>query len=300
LRPSADAAGDAHELRRRFAEDGYLYLPGLLDAGWVGQAAADVRDVLRRLGWLADGPAGERPCAPLPPIYGPRWRELYVAVHHVESMHRLGFDAGLRASLAALMGPDVFVLPRRIVRLIGPAGAGGPGVGATAHRDYEGFRIPDMLISWVPLVECPPASGGLWLRRGSHREGMAPCGRFDPAGPRWQTAAYRPGDVVVMHCYSAHATAPNRGETFRLSIDFRWQRAAHPVPRSMLDSDINVDWSQVCEGWQTRRWVSVPDGLTLTDDGPEWAEVRDCPPSQLFTVAPPGRRWRVPGWSRRG
>src|ERR1700690_3943765 len=162
LRPSTDAAGDRAELRRRLAGDGYLFFPGLLDARRVREAGADVMTVMRERDWLTAGPGPGRlrPLAPLPATFGPPWRELYVAVHHLESMHRLGFDRALQAAVTTLMGPDTFVLPRRIVRLIGPVGAGGPEVGASPHRDYEGFRIPDMLISWIPLVECPPGSGG--------------------------------------------------------------------------------------------------------------------------------------------
>jgi Phytanoyl-CoA dioxygenase (PhyH) len=286
LRPSTHLAGDSAELRSRLGEDGYLFFPALLDRRRVSEAARDVMAVMQDLGWLTPGcePAEAMPRAPLPPIYGPEWRALYVAVHALESLHRLGFDEGLQSSLATLMGPDVFVLPRRIVRLIGPASAGGPAIGVQPHRDYEGFRIPDMLISWIPMVGCSPGSGALWACRGSHLDGMAPCPPFTPGDARWQTASYRPGDVLVLHCYMPHASAPNTGSRFRLSIDFRWQRGCHPVPRSMLDSDVNIDWSVLAKDWRTRRWVSVPDDITLTDDGPDWAEVRDCPPSELFSV----------------
>src|SRR5215472_6646744 len=131
LRASADVTGDAHELRRRLAEDGYLFLPGILNAGWAREAAQDVMGVMQRKGWLDTGPEPGNLAAraPIPAIYGPEWRELYVAVHHVETLHRLGFDPGLQACLTRLMGADVFVLPRRIVRLIGPVCAGGPSVG---------------------------------------------------------------------------------------------------------------------------------------------------------------------------
>ncbi|MGI8450465.1 MAG: phytanoyl-CoA dioxygenase family protein [Streptosporangiaceae bacterium] len=298
LRPSTDVAGDPAELRRRLGEDGYLFFPALLERHRVAEAARDAMAVMADQGWLVpgSGPGEAMPRAPLPAIYGPEWRVLYVAVHGLESLHRLGFDPGLQSSLATLMGPDVFVLPRRIVRLVGPASAGGPEIGVQPHRDYEGFRIPDMLISWIPLVECSAGSGALWVCRGSHRDGMAPCPPFTPGDARWQTASYRPGDVLVLHCYSAHASAPNTGERFRLSIDFRWQRASYPVQRSMLDSDVNIDWSVLAGDWRTRRWISVPDGITLTDDGPGWEEVRDCPPSELFPVRRhhPVFRWRLP------
>jgi hypothetical protein len=286
LRPSTEVAGDSAELRRRLGDDGYLFFPALLDRRRVGEAARDAMAVMQDLGWLTSGcePAEAMPCAPLPAIYGPEWRALYVAVHGLESLHRLGFDSGLQSSLSTLMGPDVFVLPRRIVRLVGPVRAGGPAIGVQPHRDYEGFRIPDMLISWIPVVECTPASGGLWVCRGSHRDGMAPCPPFTPGDARWQTANYRPGDVLVLHCYSTHASAPNTGNRFRLSIDFRWQRGGYPVQRSMLDSDVNIDWSELAKDWRTRRWISVPDDITLTDDLAGWEEVRDCPPSELFAI----------------
>lgn len=282
LRRSDDAAGDSAELRRRMGADGYLYLPGLLDGGQVAAAADGVLGVMRGHGWIEDGTMAPR--APLPVIYGPEWRELYVAVHGLEELHRLGFDSGLRAALVRLMGRDIFVLPRRIVRLIGPACASGPGVGVPAHRDYESFGIPDMLITWIPLVACAPADGGLWVRNGSHRAGVARCRPFTPGAGGWQTASYKPGDVLVMHCYTAHASAPNHGDRFRLSIDFRWQRACHPVPLSMLDSDVNIDWAILAAGWRSDEWISVPDAITVFDDESQQQPAGDCPPSELFSL----------------
>jgi hypothetical protein len=296
LRPSADAAGDPAELRRRIAVDGYLYLPGLLDTDLVTAAAGDVMTVMREHGWIE--PGSGRPRAPLPAIYGPQWRELYVAVHGLESLHRLGSDHHLHAALARLMGPDVFVLPRRIVRLIGPVRASGPDVGVPPHRDYPSFGIPDMLITWIPLAGCDPGSGALWVKHGSHRDGPARCRSFTPGRGCWQSACYQPGDALVLHCYTAHASAPNDGAGFRLSIDFRWQRAIHPVPRSMLDSDVNIDWRVLTAGWRDTRWIGVPDGIVvIDDDAGETAVAPACPPSELFSL-----RWhrRLRGRFRAG
>ena len=52
LRESTDAADDIPELRRRLAEDGYLYMPGYLDRDEVLAARASLTDGLAAAGVL--------------------------------------------------------------------------------------------------------------------------------------------------------------------------------------------------------------------------------------------------------
>lgn len=54
LRDSSDAADDFVELRRRFADDGYLYMKGYLDRGEVLNARASLTDRLAAAGVLDD------------------------------------------------------------------------------------------------------------------------------------------------------------------------------------------------------------------------------------------------------
>lgn len=56
LRRSDDACDDAAELRRRMADDGYLFLPGYLDRAEVLFARRYLLARADELGWLPDGP----------------------------------------------------------------------------------------------------------------------------------------------------------------------------------------------------------------------------------------------------
>ena len=64
LRRSNDIAHDATQLRARMAEDGYLYLPGLLDAEEVLAARREITDR------LAAGGAIDPGHKPMDAIYG--------------------------------------------------------------------------------------------------------------------------------------------------------------------------------------------------------------------------------------
>ena len=65
LRDSSDAADDFEELRRRVAEDGYLYMKGYLDRDEVLSARASLTDRLAQAGVLDPAyPAIDAVCKP--------------------------------------------------------------------------------------------------------------------------------------------------------------------------------------------------------------------------------------------
>src|SRR5215207_9492964 len=65
LRDSSDAADDVAELRRRFAEDGYLYMKGYLDRDEVLAARATLTDGLAAAGVLDENfPRIDAVCKP--------------------------------------------------------------------------------------------------------------------------------------------------------------------------------------------------------------------------------------------
>jgi ectoine hydroxylase-related dioxygenase (phytanoyl-CoA dioxygenase family) len=118
----------------------------------------------------------------------------------------------------------------------------------------------------------------------------------DEAG--WATTEFRPGDVLLFHCLTAHAALPNHADGVRISADFRWQAADQPAPAELILGPAALQarrgqvelYSKVlgAEPW----WEPVPSGLMLRSR----AELTAAPPtaSRLFAVHQGWQRWRAP------
>ncbi|MCA9078087.1 MAG: phytanoyl-CoA dioxygenase family protein [Planctomycetaceae bacterium] len=257
---SDDQLDDAVALRDRLHGDGYLYLPGLLDADLVNEARDVLLGQLDELGMIdrdfpiAEGIARQpwqgRPCHYLinenPPL-----QRLLRSGRMVEFYERL-FDASVRS------------LDFTWMRVIGP------GHGTAPHADtvYMNRGTRRLFTSWTPLMEITPDIGGLTIMPGSHRldrlrkyfegdvdtyctnqpnrppqdvhEWIGPLGdgklSQHPAqlqsrlGLPWLTAeTYRPGDVVVFDLCTIHGSLDNHSNRIRLSTDTRYQRADEPA-----------------------------------------------------------------------
>ncbi|MEZ6146395.1 MAG: phytanoyl-CoA dioxygenase family protein [Planctomycetaceae bacterium] len=260
LTSSDNLLEDASLLRDRLQEDGYLYLPGLLDADLVNEAREVLLGQLDGLGMIdrdfpiAEGVAKQpwqgRPCHHLvkdnPPL-----QQLLRSGRMMEFYERL-FDSAVRSFDFTWM---------RVI---------GPGHGTAPHADsvYMNRGTRNLYTSWTPLMEITPEIGGLTVMPGSHRldrlkkyfegdvdsyctnqpnrspqdvhEWIGPLGdgklSQHPAqlqsrlGLPWLTAeTYRPGDVVVFSIYTIHGSLDNHSNRIRLSTDTRYQRADEPA-----------------------------------------------------------------------
>jgi hypothetical protein len=140
-----------------------------------------------------------------------------------------------------------------------------PGKGTHPHMDlvYMGRGTDEVYTAWIPLSDVSEELGGLIVLEGSHRSALTesyahidvdaicdggdqtPMERAgflrsgaitdDPVelrnqlGGRWLTADYRAGDVLIFGMYTAHASLDNQSNQIRLSIDCRFQAADLPA-----------------------------------------------------------------------
>lgn len=291
MRDLVDSTGlfDEPSLLERFKRDGYVFLRRLLPRRAVDDAAADMRRVMVSRGWITG--SSSEVVAPVPEIYGRDYWDLYSALYALESIHELPFQARLQSVMCRLLGRDAFVYPRKILRVVGPVTRGGPAKGAEPHRDFTGFGIRDMLVTWVPYANCGRQAGTLWVKSGSHRDRTLDPGRFDISDPAWESADYAPGDVVVLHCLTVHATQPNHSDEFRLSVDYRWQSATDPVPTDVLEPDVPERWNDLTRGWTSPKWISPPQSIVSYEDADDWREPTMVPTSRFVSHAeePPAR-----------
>ena len=259
--------GAVGELRRsgpadhhRLAEDGYLFVPGLLDRDAV---AAAREELLAREDELTQD--------------FPMRSEQMRAVLQGERM--LGFFAGLLGG--AVRTYDFIWLRHQH-----------PGAPATLpHCDvvFMGRGTPDVLTCWTPFGDIAPGGGGLLILEDSHRTSPQRLAgyleqdvdrycengpnaeavrrgdirwehwRHEPGldwggeisddavalreqwGGRWLTADYRMGDVLVFTMRTVHAGTDNHTDGIRLSTDSRYQRADAPVDERWVRGEHGED-----------------------------------------------------------
>ena len=228
LADSAHLVNDPEGLRRRLADEGYLFLRGLLPAGQVRAAGHAVLAQLRSGGWIDDrGIPSIQPRAvnSMDALADPAFR----AAMFGPAFNQVPYWSALREVVRRILGPRAFSYPAKVLRAVYPERPEARPRGRYIHYDYGVSGVQDMLTSWIPLMEVPVRIGGLAVQPGGH---LGPPRRPRPLSaiePGWATTSYEPGDVIIFHCLTPHAALPNRGSTLRISGDFRWQRPDQPA-----------------------------------------------------------------------
>ncbi|MBE1489516.1 phytanoyl-CoA dioxygenase family protein [Plantactinospora soyae] len=272
--PLLESTLDDH-LRERLRRDGYVYLPGLRTDEETGPLLADLRRVLADAGWLAD-PVEWRVAAEAGLTANSFWT-VYPAVQALESLHRFAHGTRVRQVARAILGGEVFCHPAKVARLTPPTTVD-RAYSTDAHQDFVKLHVePDVLTVWTALTPCSPDRQGLRVLAGSHRRGFLAVepelGRSLPVylpvaadDPRWLTADFAVGDVVVFHSLTVHGGGPNRTSELRLSTDVRYQRRDAPMrpehaqPHGWPETP---GWESLTAGWRDRSWVTAPPDVVL-------------------------------------
>lgn len=303
LLPETEHTVDA--VKDALAGDGAALLRGLLPVDEVESVAGDVRGALEAEGWL-DGdlrPKIDPVAAPAPGYYS-----AYQRVWSLESLHRLPHSQALFGLVEALFGEPIFNHLAKVARLTFPEG---PKSKATRpHQDMSLLSATtDLITCWIPLVPVPRPKGGLKVLRGAQHDGLAPSAG-DPGAfgifvdisdddPRWATADYEVGDVLLFHNLTVHAALPNTTDEMRLSLDTRYQAVSEPVRPYVLNVHYSPPlpgWDEITAGWSTKKWVEVPDDLDLQPNPLGTMDIKDQIP--LIEVGP-SRFVRTPEAARK-
>ena len=148
LADSASLVDDPGGLRRRLADDGYLFFRGLLPASDVqaaGQtvlAAARVRPVVDDRGIPSVQPHAVNP---MDALADPAFR----AAMACADFNRLPYLPSLRAVVRAVLGPVAFSYPVKVLRAVYPERPEARPRGRYIHYDYGVSGVQDMLTSSV-------------------------------------------------------------------------------------------------------------------------------------------------------
>jgi hypothetical protein len=274
LRVSNDAKEDAQELRRRMAEDGYLFFRRLQDPDKLRDLRRDMLTVLQQEGWIV---AGTDPMDGIADVGArctegdPGYADVYHQAYRLESFHRAGHWPEVVGMVETILGRPAMPHPQKIARIWFPKFTAHT---TPIHQDFVHFQGNfETYTAWAPVGDCPRELGGLAVLPGSHKVGRVLDHSFslgagslwvDPQDPRhdsddlqaqWHTTDYEIGDTLIFPALTIHKALENRTEDrLRVSLDNRYQAIGDPIAEHMLEPHLKrwgtIDWDEVYEAWE--------------------------------------------------
>ena len=264
FRVSNDALDDPAELRRRIADEGYLFLRKLQDPDKLWQLRLDVLEVIKAGGWIKPGTAladgrvdPARACTEGERAYA----DVYRNVQKLRSMHAAGHWPGVVDLIGELVEGPVLPHPMKIVRLWFPQYTEHT---TPFHQDFVHFQSNlDVLTVWTPLGDCPLELGPLAVVEGSHKVGRVLEHHFSlGAGGQKVTkpeergiprcSDFEIGDTLIFGCLMVHGALPNETpDQVRASLDNRYQSRGLPVSEHQLNPHLVEDlaWEELYADW---------------------------------------------------
>ena len=239
LRDSSALADDPTTVRGRYAEDGYVFIRGLISQEAVRAARREVLLKYAVLGEindthpLDDAVAGDRGA-----LLEANLRAFTESVRTGAHYEEVIFDPRLLAVVELLLEGPVQPYSFRWPRLVRP----GEGCGFHCDGPYMSRGTDRHLSTWIPLGTIPPEQSALVILEGSHvnpelhagylrkdadHDGLVwldddPSAVQDRYGQRWLTATFEPGDVLIFSMNTLHGAFDNLTDRCRLSTDSRY------------------------------------------------------------------------------
>ncbi len=212
---------DPHEHLKNFREKGYTRVPGFFSEAEMEELIADIKTAEPKRGVPSGLNKGEM-------LF---YSNLFFAN---EKIQRFITQPRLIEFLASIVGPDIWVRWDQAV-FKGPNAGDFPG-----HQDnaYNKLSVEHFQL-WIALSKMNDERGGLWLKPGSHKNGLLP---HDLVGSHqvYQGEVEDPicidaekGDLVLFSSMMLHYTSPN------VSQDDRWAYVIEYM--SMDDHDPYID-----------------------------------------------------------
>ncbi len=235
LTDSTALIGDGPALRQRMAEDGYVFLRGVIDRDLLAWGEGLYREALaaeelidlsvERPVWTGRKSDTWRPCDAI----GTQFWHKVVAQPRLNAIMRDIFDA------------DPVWIPIAAHRSSFPTGPLEDGQDIFSGRHQDSFYSEGMgyTICWMPVRDVRMTDGAFAVAEGTNRRGVLhqdirgkdhsiPPGAIDEAD--WRSTDFRVGDVLIFDYATAHAGLPNPSDEFRLSLDVRAVPAYAPRP----------------------------------------------------------------------
>ncbi len=299
LPSSPDLVARPDELRARFEADGFVYLPGLLDADLVLAARRELLLKYATLGEVDDRqPIMEAVAGDRLGLTQANMRAFTESLRTGAHYEAVILQSSLVEVVGSLLGGPVRPFDFRWPRLARP----GEGCGLHCDGPYMNRGTDRQLSAWIPFGSIEPHEGALMLLENSHTNPELHDGYLTMDadvdglvwldddlgavqrryGSRWLTAHFQPGDVLIFSMNQLHGALDNRSaqNRCRLSTDSRYLVAGEvPDPRWNGD-DLNphgpgrVFYPGLGQ-WQNEdfqdEWKYVDDQGRLLLNGPDEA-----------------------------
>ena len=258
---------DVEALRAKAARDGFLFFRGLLDKQSVLNLRRDVLEAFSRNALKAgssdlDGTLNLEHLNRIPEDamrsdIGVS-KDMYTELQQIPRFHRLPHHPSLVGVYEKLLGGEIFVHPRHIMRAITPHPVMVP---TPPHQDFPLIQgTTETWTCWIPIGDCPVKSGPLTVLRGSNRNGCLPVDRARGAGSiaaqlckedDWVSGDFETGDVLTFSSLTVHRALPSQvTDRVRISLDVRYQRAGDIMEAKSLGNHADVPWEEIYRGWK--------------------------------------------------
>ena len=288
LTDSTSLIGNAEALRRRYEEDGALYLKGVMDPKLIGWAQEQYRGALAAEG-LID-------LAHEAPVWTGKTTQIWrpCDVLGTKVWHEVIKQPELNAILRDVFDAEPVWIPIAAHRSSLPTGPLKDGQDIFAGRHQDGFYNEGMLftICWMPIRDVNMDRGSFAVAPGTHKRGsLHDIKRDNNAIPpdaipaeAWRTANFRVGDVLIFNYLTAHTALPNPSDEIRMSLDVRAIPAWAPQP--VIGAVEKVEGADVSIRTEDDQLVTVrvTDDTLIRDMNP-WPRI---PKSELEKIAYPG------------
>jgi len=274
LRVSNDAMNDPVELRRRIADEGYLFFKRLQNADKLWALRREMLTVMQRGGWLVADTDPIEGIANVPAQCTEGdlgYTDVYHEVYKLEAFHRSAHEPEVMGMVEKIMGRPIMPHPQKIARLWFPQYTEHT---TPIHQDFVHFQGNfETLTCWAPVGDCPIELGGLAVLPGSHKvkrvldhhfslgagglcvDTEAEAKTHQELAVAWHTTNYEIGDTLIFPALTIHKALPNDTEDkLRVSLDNRYQAIGDPIAEHMLDPHLNLvsklTWEEVYRNWQ--------------------------------------------------
>lgn len=250
LRRSDDVRHDPVAQRARFAEDGYLFVPGFFPRAEITDVRAELLARIEAAGGLRAGTDRES-AIPADDVPGDLNRRV---VPGNETLRDVVFGERLLGFYVDFFGAPIAHFDHIWTRVVRP----GPGTAPHADAVYMNRGTPNVMTAWIPYGDVTREIGGLMMLEKSHlqaarirnylesdvdtycanrgpykhKSGLLTKNPFtlrERFGGRWLTTDFRMGDLLTFGMTTLHASLDNHSAGFRLSSDTRYQRADEAI-----------------------------------------------------------------------
>lgn len=275
LRVSNDAMNDSVELRRRIADEGYLFFKRLQPPDKLLALRREMLTVMQQGGWLVPGTDPLQGIANISAQCTEgdlAYTDVYHEVYKLESFHRSAHWPEVLDMVAKIMGRPVMPHPQKIARLWFPKYTEHT---TPIHQDFVHFQGNfETLTCWAPVGDCPIELGGLAVLPGSHKVNQVldhhfslgagglyvnvpeQAQRHTELDVAWHSTNYEIGDTLIFPALMIHKALPNYTEDrLRVSLDNRYQAIGDPIAEHMLQPHListhPLTWEEVYRNWHS-------------------------------------------------